>query len=346
MKRFAFACVLLAAGAVGFLPGCNRSSKTQVGFVSNNAEDFWSIAQAGADKAAAEFNVDVDFKKPSSGTAAEQKEVIDSMLARGVKAVSISVNDPKNQADFLNTVADNVPLIAVDNDAPTTRRRCYIGTDNYAAGRTVGELVKKAMPDGGTVAIFVGQIAPDNAQARWHGVLDGLAGRKDASGKEFGKYTIHGDGADNQPFLDNVDLKKAKDNADDVLTQLSGKDPSRICLVGLWAYNPPALYAAVKHKELQGKVKIVAFDEYKDTLDGVEKGHIFATVVQDPYNFGYKSVQVMAALAKGDSSAVPKDGKIFLPYRVISPERIEGVSGTWVSLKDFRKDLNQKLGSK
>jgi ribose transport system substrate-binding protein len=344
MKRFGLACVLLAAGAAVFLPGCGRSSKIQVGFVSNNAEEFWSIAQAGANAAAAKADVDVDFKRPSPGTAAKQKEIIDAMLARGVKGISISVNDPKNQSDFLNSIADQVPLIAVDNDAPATRRRCYIGTDNYAAGRTAGELVKKAMPEGGTVAIFVGQIEPDNARARWHGVLDGIAGHKGATGAKLGNYRIYGQGDDNLPHTDGVNLKLAKEKADNVLTKLRAEGEKNICLVGLWAYNPPALYRAVQDNDLQGKVKIVGFDEYKATLDGVEKGDVFATVVQDPYNFGYRSVEVMAALARGDDSVVPKDGMIILPYRIISRERTEGVSGQWMSLQEFRKDLNQKLG--
>jgi ribose transport system substrate-binding protein len=341
MKLLRLSCLTLAVAAGALVAGCGGPNKVRVGFVSNNAEEFWSIADAGANKAAEEQGVEVVFRRPSSGTAAEQKEIIDSLLAQGVKAIAISVIDPKNQSEYLDEVAAKVPLICVDNDAPGTKRLCYIGTDNLAAGATVGRLVKKAMPEGGKVALFVGQLSAVNAQQRWHGVLDGLAGRKGATGTVFGKYVMVGQGPEKAPFTDDVDTKRAKDNADDVLAQLQGE--SNVCLVGLWAYNPPAIYAAVKDKNLQGKVKIVGFDEMKDTLQGIENGDIFATVVQDPYNFGYQSVKLMAQLAKGDRSGLPKDGLMPIPHRVISRERIAGFEHG-MSVTEFRKDLESKLG--
>src|SRR5258705_8683965 len=36
-----------------------------------------------------------------------------------------------------------------DSDAPNSNRMFYIGTDNVAAGRQAGELVKEALPEGG-----------------------------------------------------------------------------------------------------------------------------------------------------------------------------------------------------
>jgi ribose transport system substrate-binding protein len=355
MKLIRALCVALA-GLVGvFAPGCggsgkvevthvsNKAEKVKVAFVSNNAEEFWSICQTGAEKAADETGVDLIYQRPTTGQAAEQKEIIDSMLARGVQAIAVSVIDSKNQKNFLNQVAERVHLITVDSDAPNTDRLCYIGTDNLAAGKTVGELVKKAMPKGGTVALFVGQLSGGNAPDRWHGTIDGLAGTKGASGSTIGKYTIHGQGPEHAPFTDDADTKKAKDNADDVLVTLSSTEVDELCMVGLWAYNPPAIYAAVKSKKLAGRVRIVGFDENKETLDGIRKGDIFATVVQDPYNFGYQSVKLMAALARGDRSGLPKDKIIPIAHRVISRDRIEGVQN-WMNVDEFQKDLDQKLG--
>ena len=156
-------------------------------FVSNNPEEFWSIAEAGTrmaviDLAKKGINVQVSFQRPDKADAAIQQRIVEDELSRGVKAVAISIIDPENQVEFLNKVAARVPLIAVDNDAPKSKRRCYIGTDNYAAGREVGRLVKEVMPEGGALAIFVGQPDPLNARQRRDGVLDELAD-KDAQGK-------------------------------------------------------------------------------------------------------------------------------------------------------------------
>lgn len=163
----------------GAAPATSPQGATiKVGFVTNNTAEFWTIAEAGTRKAANELGVEVLFRRPKNADAASQKEIIDSLMSQGVKAIAVSVIDPVNQEEFLNQIADRIPLITQDNDAPNTRRKCYIGTDNVAAGREVGKLVKEVMPDGGAIAIFVGQPDPLNAQQRRQGVLDELAGKQ------------------------------------------------------------------------------------------------------------------------------------------------------------------------
>ena len=51
--------------------GSGSGKKVKLAFVSNNASSFWTIARAGCDDAKKELgNVEVDFRIPSSGTAA------------------------------------------------------------------------------------------------------------------------------------------------------------------------------------------------------------------------------------------------------------------------------------
>jgi ribose transport system substrate-binding protein len=315
-------CVLSACGA-------GSSGPIKVGFVTNNAEQFWTIAEAGTSQAAKDFKVEVLFRRPQSGTAAEQKTVIEDLLTQDVKAIAVSVNDPKNQQNFLNQIAARVPLITQDNDAPESKRLCYLGTNNYAAGKAAGQLVKKVLPEGGTIAVFVGRPDALNAQERRQGLLDELAGAKDAQGPtQFGKFMLYNPPA----FFDYVDRKKCKDQAADALTNLPAAD--NLCLVGLWAYNPPALLSAVEQAGRQGKVKIVGFDEDEATLLGVKNGNIYGTVVQQPYLFGYESVRIMTSLAHGDRSKLPPDGKLYIPHRLITRDNVE----------DFHKDLKAKLG--
>ena len=69
-------------------------------------------------------------------------------------------------------------------------------------------------------------------------------------------------------------------------------------MVGLYAYNPPAILEVAKAKSMVGKIKIVGFDEDWDTLKAIAAGEIEATVVQDPFLYGYKSVESLAAKAR------------------------------------------------
>ncbi len=333
MKILRILGVLAVAAAAALLPACNRSSgKPQVGFVTNNAATFWTIAEAGAKKAADESDVELLFRRPDEPDPAKQKEIIDALLVQQVSAIAVSVIKPDQQVNYLNEVAGKTNLLTQDNDAPGVKRLVYLGTDNYAAGRDAGKLVKECMPDGGVIAIFVGQITPLNAQQRRQGVLDELAGVKDAQGPRLGKYRLHGEAGGTGPFLDRTDATMAQKNAGDVLVEL--KDEPNICLVGLWAPNAPACYQAVKAAGKLNVVKIVGFDEDETTLQGIKAGHIYGTIVQQPYEFGYQSVKLMAKIARGDKSGIPADEKINIAHKRITRDNVD----------EFHANLNKLLG--
>src|SRR5882762_11404223 len=132
----------------------NKAGK-KLAFVTNNASDYWTIARKGTEKADAELpDVTVEFRIPGNGTAAEQKGIIDDLLAKGVNGIAISPKDPDNQTQLINDTAKQALVITQDSDAPQSARAFYIGTDNHAAGRQAGDLIKEALPQGGKIMIF------------------------------------------------------------------------------------------------------------------------------------------------------------------------------------------------
>lgn len=338
-----FLCLIFGAS----LAGCGGSSKPTVAFVTNNAAEFWSYAEAGCRKAEKEFGVPVEFRRPQTDTAAAQKEIIDGLRDKGVQAIAVSVIDPKNQTRYLKQIASSVKMLTQDNDAPESGRLCYIGTDNIKAGRAVGKLVKKAMPEGGIIAIFVGRMESLNAQQRSKGVLDELAGPDGPHGKEegefriYGKYKLFSSGSVHGIFTDNTKQDKARKNAEFVLNRFPKE--KNLCLIGLWAYNPPMIYAAVRGQGRQGKVKIAGMDEAKQTLAGIADGHIVGTVAQQPYVFGYESVKIMAHLIKGDNSLLPKDEIMYITHIVVTKEADMTADGDIIKLQEKVGDFQRKL---
>jgi ribose transport system substrate-binding protein len=291
-------------------------TKHKLAFVTNNASDFWTIARKGTEKAAKDIpNIEVEFRIPSDGTAAEQQRVIDDLLAKGIHGIAISPVDPKNQTQMLNRAASQTLVVTQDSDAPESNRVCYIGTDNIEAGRMAGQLVKEALPNGGKIMVFVGVLDAANAQQRYQGLKEALAGSN---------VTIL------DVRTDNTDLVRAKANAADSLVN----HPDLAGMVGLWAYNGPAILSAVKEANKTDKVKIVAFDEQDETLSGIRDGSIYATVVQQPFEFGYRSMEMMSKILNGDKSGVPASKQIFVPTKAIKKDNVE----------QFTKDLNALRG--
>lgn len=295
---------------------CSRTQqgslqKPRVAFVTNNVSDFWRIARAGVEAGERDFNVECDFRMPAQGTATEQKTIIEDLLTKGVSGIAISPRDPANQTETLNKAAAQVNLICHDSDAPDSARICYVGTDNYKAGLVAGEEIKKALPNGGKVMLFVGTLEAQNASERRRGILDATKGSK---------VQIIG------CLTDNADHTKAKSNVEDTLV----KYPDVAGLMGLWSYNGKAIAEAVKAAGKEGKVQIVCFDEEEDTLQAVKDGVIYSTVVQQPYEFGYQSMKILAALARGEKIKLPKNKIIDIPVKVISKENVDAF---WSNLK-------------
>ncbi|MBT5902361.1 MAG: substrate-binding domain-containing protein [Opitutaceae bacterium] len=294
-----------------FFVGCGKASdssgtkspaKTKLSFITNVSADFWVYAEAGARAAEREFgDIEVIFRS-GDGTTTKQKQIVDDLLAAGVEGVAISPTSATNQIRMINDWATDAHVICVDSDSPESNRITYLGTDNIAAGRQLGELAKEALPNGGKVMVFVGIKDQQNAIERFQGFKEATAG----SGIEV--IDLRTDGAD---------AAKARANAEDTLTA----HPDIAGLVGLWSYNAPACLEAVKAAGLVGKVQILSFDEAPKTLEAIDAGEIFGTVVQDPYTFGYDSMALLRALAVKDMSptdaGVPDNKIIYVPTKVL-----------------------------
>ena len=307
-------CLVVGLSSCGDKPGQDAAGKrVHIAFVTNNVSDFWKIAQAGVNKAQKDFDVTCDFKMPTAGTASEQKVILEDLVTRGVTGIAVSPVNPDSQTVVLDKAASSVNLICMDSDAPESKRICYVGTSNFDAGKTAGEQIVKALPDGGKIMLYVGMRDAQNALDRYKGIREVLS--KDAKYKILGVMT------------DDTNHTKARANVEDTLV----KHPDIACLVGLWSYNGPAIVNAVRAANKVGKVKIVCFDEQDDTLQGVKDGAIYATVVQKPFEFGYQSVKVLAALSRGDESVVPESKMIDTGVRVIDQSNIDEF---WAELKE------------
>ncbi len=283
----------------------DSGGSVEVAFETNNISDYWNLAKAGTEKAQKDTpGITVDFKEPADGQVDDQTKDVNDLVSRGVKAIAISPVKPDDETPLINDlVKKGIVVITQDSDAPNSDRTCYIGTNNVDAGKLAGEAIKKAIPGGGNIMVFVGKKDAQNAKERLEGVQDALKG---SNVKIVDVRT------------DDADHTRAKQNVSDTLVG----HPEVNCLVGLWSYNGPMILSAVKDAKREGKIKIVCFDGDPDTIQGLKDGFIDATVVQQPYMFGQKAVQLMAQILKGDKSGIPASKQIFFPAQTITPATI------------------------
>jgi ribose transport system substrate-binding protein len=302
--------------ALALATGAQAQDKKQLAFVVNAASDFWKLAEAGVKKAQGELpNYELQFKYPAQGGAAQQNALMDDLVAAGTDAIMISSADPKTSIDAFNRIAAQVPLFTTDSDAADSNRIAYLGSSNTDAGVQAGEIAIGALPKGAKCMGFVGFLGADNAKER-------IAGFKKAvEGKGIELVDTRGD---------DVDFGRARSNVDDVLAA----NPEINCMVGFYSYNPPKIYEALQAAGKLGQITVIAFDEDPITLGAVKDGTFAGTVVQQPFEWGYRGMKLMAAYLEGDKSGIPENKLIIVPTKKIDKANVD----------QFEADLKAAIG--
>jgi ribose transport system substrate-binding protein len=95
-------------------------------------------------------------------------------------------------------------------------------------------------------------------------------------------------------------------------------------MVGLYGYNGPACLKVLDELNKLDDIMIVAFDEHEETLEGVAKGQIRATVVQNTFQYGYESVRLLKTWSSGKEHLEPLRGTgyMYLPCEIVTKDNV------------------------
>jgi ribose transport system substrate-binding protein len=299
-------------------------------FITGGSGAFWERTVNGAKSAADDYDATLVVETPSANEGvAEQTELLEDLSEKPVDGIAVSPLDADGQTELINKLAKKTMLVTFDSDASDSERQSHVGTTNYAAGRACARLVTDAIPDGGKIAVLVANSTKENIRDRKGAFQERIAQFADDNDDATAgpKYTIVGF------FEDGGDEAKCAENIRGVVKQY----PDLACIVGMNSQHGPVLLKTLKDDGQLDKVKLVTFDDAPETLQGVEDGHIYATLAQDPFKFGYQAVEILCSLKRGDSVAIPVGGRGAMYFGV------EAVKQDNVA--KFREKLAQQTGN-
>jgi ribose transport system substrate-binding protein len=252
----------------------------KVSLIANSHGEFWTAAQIGTSLAGAELGCVTNWDATTDNLSASQVAIVQSKVAEEFNAVGVSAINPEEIEVALQEAVDaGVPVITFDSDARAgSVRTLYMGSINYDAGYAAGaKMVEVLAGQSGSVALFVGLGEADNAVQRIRGVEDALAGT-DVSVAEV--------------YVDNKDSDLARGNVE---TALDTHD-DLVGLIGIYAYNGPAIREVLIERGVTADYKLVAFDLETATLEGLADGTVHAAIGQRPYWWGFLGVRVLFAM--------------------------------------------------
>ena len=281
-------CLVLAglAGCAGKPAddGKQNDGDTMIALITMDSIDqHWITLNEGAQKAAKELGVNVQFMSPNTKDDAQQIECVNNAVSAGAKAIIVAANGPDAISSALKEAqSKGVKIVYVDSPANVEAEATF-STDNKAAGKTAGEEMKKALEAKGVTSGKIGIInvnaATDSCVMREEGFRSAFEG----SGFEL-LETQYGEG----------DAAKSQSIAENYITQ---------GVVGIFGCNEGSTTGAGNAIKATGKADIigVGFDKSDAILGLIDDGFLLATMAQNPDVMGYEGVKAAVKAINGES---------------------------------------------
>ena len=346
--------VLLSITGIGCKQSVDSSSlgKASVGkltkrfiFITNGDDPYFDVLNAGLQAGAEKYdlassNIEVVMEKNNATAQGQINRLRQLVTQADIAAVAISVIQAENVAiveEMKRLAEKGVPVITVDGDINgklfSDARPFYIGTDNSIAGRLLGTAAKKVLEsrgvDEGGFIQFTGFTDNDNARARMNGCRDAL-------GKNYNEL---------DRMADSFDHSRARDNVRTALVN----HPEVNALVGIWAYNAPAIAEVVAERRARDQISIFTFDAAAQAIEHMKDGHIDCMIVQNPFEMGVQTVRLLLAMVEKQDAVIaemfpnsnePGGDKFTTGLRLIIPDAWEGDSNAPITAKDLESAVS------
>lgn len=236
---------------------------------------YWQEAQAGLTDIGKTAGVKVDFVGPTTFSPSEELAAFKDAVAQHPSGILVSVSDPKLFKEPIDAaILQGLPVVCIDADAPDSHRVLFVGTDNFRAGMESGKHMANLLGGQGRILV-IGLSGQLNTEERLRGVNEVLKGYSGVK------------------IIQTVDDKGDPRNAYDAVSALLQKHEKIDGIIGLEASGGAGAADALHRMDLTGKVKIVAFDKDPQTLEGIERGWITATVAQKPYVMAFYGMRFL-----------------------------------------------------
>ncbi|MDG6235574.1 ABC transporter substrate-binding protein [Glaesserella parasuis] len=274
---------------------------------------FWQNVRKGAETAGADLGgkYKVTFQGPESETAIDaQVNMVDNAVNRGVAGIVLAASDPVALVPAVRKAYESgIPVVLIDSGLNSDGKyyQSFLATDNRAAGKLAAEKLL-AKVKGGKVAVMSFTQGAASAIERTGGFIDEVKSKAD--------YKIVG------PYYSNSEMVTALNQTEDVL----GSNPDIAAIFGANEPTAVGMARAVKQKGFAGKIVAVGFDGNSDLQNFVRDGTLDGIVVQSSYQMGYKGVDTIGKLIKGEKvEKVIDTGVVYVTKENIDSEEAKAV---------------------
>jgi ribose transport system substrate-binding protein len=244
--------------------------------------DYWRLVEEGARAAAKKYDVLLEYTGPRQANFDDHLKTIEMSAAAKVDGIMTQGLSDEQFSPLINRIVEKgIPVITVDTDAANSKRLAYIGTDNYYSGFLAGKALIADTNGQANVAIITGSFNKNHQRQR-------VQGFKDAIQSEKGIRIV---------AIEESQISRVR--AFEKAYQILQEHPEVTAFFGTSALDGIGVAEVVEKFNKQKRIYIIGFDLLKETQKYIRKGTIQATVVQEPFEMGYRAVKMMIELREG-----------------------------------------------
>jgi len=307
------------------LSSCATSTKLYIPVIAKGFQhQFWQVVKEGSEAAGKDLDVEVFFTGPEGESAiSTQVDMLNQELAKNPKAICLAALDTNAVASQLKDAYDKgIPIIGFDSripNAPTGQVAATAATNNINAAAIGAEHMYPVIKDkiaAATVAspVVISVFSQDATSASVTGRTQGFAEKMyDLVKADYatlavaitGDYATINKGDANPAVIIKTTVGATPDLTD--MTNSANGILKTTNLIGIFCSNEgavTALLAAVNAgSSIPTGVQVVGFDAGSGQKAAVKSGQFLGSITQDPYQIGYKAVELAVAAAKGETVA-------------------------------------------
>jgi len=250
---------------------------------------FWKSVHFGAEQAAKELGVEVQWRGPQKESDRDQQvSVLQGFVNKQVDGICLA---PLDADALVRPVRESgrggIPVVIFDSglNAPKEDFTSFVATDNFRGGQLAGEAMAKELGGQGNVILLRYNKGSESTQQREDGFLEALAAFPNIKVLSSDQYA-------------GTTTQSAMDKAQQMLNRYADE------VNGIFAVcepNAEGVLRALEDRKMAGKVKFIGFDASDAMAAALRDGKMHAIVLQDPVRMGYLAIQTIVKKIRGET---------------------------------------------
>lgn len=230
-----------------------------------------------------------------------QLDAIDELVAEGISGLVLAPYNDKTICERINELEEaGIPVVTVNTDIEGSHRMAYVGSDYFRGGCIAAGLFALSASSDLSLGIITGS---DSVLCH----TERIRGLRQTLEESYPHIHIIGTVENHDDEIESYTMTK----------QLLSDHPETDALF----FTAAGIYGGCKAVTESGlHPRIITFDEVPTTLELIKKGTVLATISQQPYRQGYRSLDILSEYLT--SGILPENELQYAEHSIIIRENL------------------------